>query len=221
MVDALGVKALAADLQRIFGTRLQSRRGLRRPMTTPTACTRWHSSSGLTFQDLAACAPLRRRTGAGRRRGPAASSTPRRVPAHARRLPARVRRHHRHHQRRASATTRSPACAVSDADLRRGMRAAGQEPSDSSARGLPRDRRRSEGRRAGSSRRRRRRFGAARQPRTASTPAIADRAGLTPATDRRDRRRPPTRRSADPSALLARYLSAVERLWQEVDRWRA
>ena len=26
---------------------------------------------------------------------------------------------------------------------------------------------------------------------------------------------------ADPSPLLARYLSAVERLWQEVDRWRA
>jgi hypothetical protein len=25
---------------------------------------------------------------------------------------------------------------------------------------------------------------------------------------------------ADPSALLARYLDAVERLWQEVDRWR-
>ena len=26
---------------------------------------------------------------------------------------------------------------------------------------------------------------------------------------------------ADPSALLARYLGAVERLWQEVDRWRS
>lgn len=26
---------------------------------------------------------------------------------------------------------------------------------------------------------------------------------------------------ADPSALLARYITAVERLWQEVDRWRA
>jgi hypothetical protein len=26
---------------------------------------------------------------------------------------------------------------------------------------------------------------------------------------------------ADPSPLLARYLGAVERLWQEVDRWRA
>ena len=26
---------------------------------------------------------------------------------------------------------------------------------------------------------------------------------------------------ADPSPLLARYLSAVERLWQEVDRWRS
>lgn len=26
---------------------------------------------------------------------------------------------------------------------------------------------------------------------------------------------------ADPSPLLARYVSAVERLWQEVDRWRA
>ena len=26
---------------------------------------------------------------------------------------------------------------------------------------------------------------------------------------------------ADPSALLARYLTAVERLWQEVDRWKA
>ena len=26
---------------------------------------------------------------------------------------------------------------------------------------------------------------------------------------------------ADPSPLLARYLTAVERLWQEVDRWRA
>jgi hypothetical protein len=48
----------------------------------------------------------------------------------------------------------------------------------------------------------------------------AERAGLTPelfkeiagAAD-------PT--IADPSALLARYVAVVERLWQEVDRWRA
>lgn len=48
----------------------------------------------------------------------------------------------------------------------------------------------------------------------------ADRAGLTPELVREVAAANSTS-IADPSPLLARYLTAVERLWQEVDRWRA
>jgi hypothetical protein len=48
----------------------------------------------------------------------------------------------------------------------------------------------------------------------------AERAGLTPALVR-EVAAADANHIADPSALLARYLIAVERLWQEVDRWRA
>jgi hypothetical protein len=48
----------------------------------------------------------------------------------------------------------------------------------------------------------------------------AARAGLTPELVREVAAASATY-IADPSPLLARYLSAVERLWQEVDRWRA
>jgi hypothetical protein len=47
----------------------------------------------------------------------------------------------------------------------------------------------------------------------------AARAGLTPELVR-EVAAASTTYIADPSPLLARYLSAVERLWQEVDRWR-
>jgi hypothetical protein len=46
------------------------------------------------------------------------------------------------------------------------------------------------------------------------------RAGLTPELVREIAAASSTS-IADPSPLLARYLTAVERLWQEVDRWRA
>jgi hypothetical protein len=48
----------------------------------------------------------------------------------------------------------------------------------------------------------------------------AARAGLTPELVREVAAANSTS-IADPSPLLARYLTAVERLWQEVDRWRA
>jgi hypothetical protein len=48
----------------------------------------------------------------------------------------------------------------------------------------------------------------------------AERAGLTSAFVR-EVAAADANHIADPSALLARYLLAVERLWQEVDRWRA
>ena len=48
----------------------------------------------------------------------------------------------------------------------------------------------------------------------------AARAGLTPELVREVAGASSTS-IADPSPLLARYLTAVERLWQEVDRWRA
>jgi hypothetical protein len=50
--------------------------------------------------------------------------------------------------------------------------------------------------------------------------AAAARAGLTPEFVREVAAADATH-IADPSPLLARYLTAVERLWQEVDRWRA
>ena len=48
----------------------------------------------------------------------------------------------------------------------------------------------------------------------------AARAGLTPELMREVAAANSTS-IADPSPLLSRYLTAVERLWQEVDRWRA
>lgn len=51
-------------------------------------------------------------------------------------------------------------------------------------------------------------------------PGIAGRAGLTPELVREIAAAGDSA-IADPSPLLARYIAAVERLWQEVDRWRA
>jgi hypothetical protein len=51
-------------------------------------------------------------------------------------------------------------------------------------------------------------------------PSAAGRAGLTSELFREIATAADTT-IADPSPLLARYLGAVERLWQEVDRWRA
>ena len=51
-------------------------------------------------------------------------------------------------------------------------------------------------------------------------PEAAARAGLTPELVR-EIASGDANPIADPSPLLARYLGAVERLWQEVDRWRA
>jgi hypothetical protein len=48
----------------------------------------------------------------------------------------------------------------------------------------------------------------------------AARAGLTPELVR-EVASADANQIAEPSALLARYLAAVDRLWQEVDRWRA
>ena len=51
-------------------------------------------------------------------------------------------------------------------------------------------------------------------------PAAAERAGITGDLFKEIAGAANTT-MADPSPLLARYLGAVERLWQEVDRWRA
>ena len=51
-------------------------------------------------------------------------------------------------------------------------------------------------------------------------PAAAERAGITGDLFK-EIAGAATTTIADPSPLLARYLGAVERLWQEVDRWRA
>ena len=51
-------------------------------------------------------------------------------------------------------------------------------------------------------------------------PGAAARAGLTPELIREIASVDATV-IAEPSALLARYIAAVERLWQEVDRWRS
>ena len=48
----------------------------------------------------------------------------------------------------------------------------------------------------------------------------AERAGMTPGLLKEIAGAADTT-IADPSALLARYVAVVERLWQEVDRWRA
>ncbi len=51
-------------------------------------------------------------------------------------------------------------------------------------------------------------------------PGIDDRAGLTPELVR-EVEAAASSAIAEPSALFARYLAAVERLWEQVDRWRA
>lgn len=50
-------------------------------------------------------------------------------------------------------------------------------------------------------------------------PAAADRAGLTEALVR-EITTAATNTIVDPTALLTRYIAAVERLWQQVDGWR-
>lgn len=51
-------------------------------------------------------------------------------------------------------------------------------------------------------------------------PGIDERAGLTPELVR-EVEAAASSAIAEPSALFARYLAAVERLWEQVDRWRA
>jgi hypothetical protein len=51
-------------------------------------------------------------------------------------------------------------------------------------------------------------------------PGAAARAGLTPQLVQ-EVASAGEQTIADPSALLARYISAVERLWEQVDRWRS
>ena len=50
-------------------------------------------------------------------------------------------------------------------------------------------------------------------------PEAADRAGLTPALVR-EVTAAGDNTIVDPTALLARYMSTIERLWEQVDRWR-
>lgn len=51
-------------------------------------------------------------------------------------------------------------------------------------------------------------------------PGIDERAGLTPELVREVETAAESS-IADPGALFARYLAVVERLWEQVDRWRS
>ena len=118
-----------------FESRVRSPTRMRRSIPS-------RSVAHLEFADLAGCADREREVGARRPRH-AAAPDPRRVRLVARRLPDRVRRHHRSPRRarrrrsvrRRARPRRGPAP---------GLRSAGAQPPDSPARGISRD-----GRRAG------------------------------------------------------------------------
>ena len=172
----------------------------------------------ITFSDLAACAP---RTGDWRKAGAAAPLHPdeRRVPAHARRLPARVRRHHRQPPGRGRRGCARRHWRVGDADLRRGIELQAKSHLIHLREGYIE---------SGGNPKAVGQLIAASAPALSSLlanlrrldPAAAERAGITGELVK-EIAGAADATIADPSPLLARYLSAVERLWQEVDRWRA
>jgi hypothetical protein len=210
-----GVKALAADLQRIFGARLQSLvaygNGGGDGVHTLALVER------LTFSDLAACAP---RMTDWRRAGAAAPLILTRD-EFLRTLdvfPLEYGGIIANHQVIAGEDLLA-GLRVSDADLRRGCELQAKSHLIHLREGYIET--------AGNPK-------AVGRLIAASAPALAsllanlrqlddgaaERAGITPELLREIAGAGDTS-IADPSPLLARYVTAVERLWQEVDRWRA
>ena len=211
-----GVKALAADLQRIFGARLQS----------VVAYRGDHNGDGvhtlalveaITFSDLAACAP---RTADWRKAGASApliltkDEFLRTLDVFPLEYGGIIANHEVVVGEDALAGLR-----VGDADLRRGIELQAKSHLIHLREGYIE---------SGGSPKAVGQLIAASAPSLASLlanlrrldPAAADRAGITPELFREIATAADTT-IADPSPLLARYLGAVERLWQEVDRWRA
>ena len=211
-----GVKALAADLQRIFGTRLQS--------VVAYSGDEYDDGAhvlalvdGLTFSDLTACAP---RMADWRRAGAAApliltkDEFLRTLDVFPLEYGGIIASHQLVFGKDLLAGLR-----VSDADLRRGIELQAKSHLIHLREGY---------------------IESGGEPKavarliTASAPAlsalltnlrqldegVAERVGLTGSL-LKEVAAAADATIADPSPLLARYTGAVERLWQEIDRWRA
>lgn len=211
-----GVKALAAELQRIFGTRLQSIVAYRSDDDGDGVHT-LALVERITFSDLAACAP---RTADWRKAGAAApliltkDEFLRTLDV----FPVEYGGIIASHQVVVGEDVLA-GLRVSEADLRRGIELQAKShlihlrEGYIESGGHPK---------------------AVGQLIAASAPALssllanlhrldaaaAERAGITSEMVR-EIAGAADATIADPSPLLARYLSTVERLWQEVDRWRA
>ena len=211
-----GVKALAADLQRIFGTRLQS---------VVAYCgdddgDGVHTLAlveGITFSDLAACAP---RTADWRKAGAAAPLILTRD-EFLRTLdvfPLEYGGIIANHQVVVGEDVLA-GLRVSETDLRRGLELQAKSHLIHLREGYIE---------SGGNPKAVGQLVAASAPALSSLlanlrrldPAAAERAGITGDLFKEIAGAANTT-IADPSPLLARYLGAVERLWQEVDRWRA
>ena len=212
-----GVKALAADLQRIFGTRLQSVVAYRGDDDDDDGVHTLALVERITFSDLAACAP---RTTDWRKAGAAAPLILTKE-EFMRTLDVFPLEYGGIIASRQVVVGEDVLAGVrvSDADLRRGIELQAKSHLIHLREGYIE---------SGGNPKVVGQLIAASAPALSSLlanlhrldPAAADRAGIT-----RDLVKEIAAAAdatiADPSALLARYLSAVERLWQEVDRWRA
>jgi hypothetical protein len=211
-----GVKALAADLQRIFGTRLQSIVAYRGDDDGDGVHT-LALVEGITFSDLAACAP---RTVDWRKAGAAAPLILTRD-EFLRTLdvfPLEYGGIIANHQVVVGEDVLA-GLRVSETDLRRGIELQAKSHLIHLREGYIE---------SGGNPKAVGQLVAASAPALSSLlanlrrldPAAAERAGITGDLFKEIAGAANTT-IADPSPLLARYLGAVERLWQEVDRWRA
>jgi hypothetical protein len=211
-----GVKALAADLRRIFGSRLQSVVAYRGDHDDDGVHT-LALVEAITFSDLAACAP---RTVDWRKAGAAApliltkDEFLRTLDVFPLEYGGIIANHEVVVGEDVLAGLR-----VGDADLRRGIELQAKSHLIHLREGYIE---------SGGAPKAVGRLIAASAPALASLlanlrrldPAAAERSGITGELFREIAAAADTT-IADPSPLLARYLGAVERLWQEVDRWRA
>ena len=211
-----GVKALAADLQRIFGTRLQSVVAYRGDDDDDGVHT-LALVEGLTFSDLTACAPRMtdwRRAGAAAPLILSKDEFLRTLDVFPLEYGGIIASH-----QLVVGEDLLAGLRVGDADLRRGIELQAKSHLIHLREGY---------------------IESAGDPKTvarliaASAPSlsallanlrqlddgVADRVGLTSGLLKEIAGAADTT-IADPSPLLARYVSAVERLWQEIDRWRA
>ena len=210
------VKPLAVDLQRIFGDRLQSLVAYDTVEGDPAGVHTLALVDHLTFQDLAACIPL---VVAWRRSGCAVPLILSRD-EFARTLdvfPIEYGDIIAHH---VIVFGKDPFAGihVNEADLRRAC----EHQVKSHLIHLREGYLESGGQAAGIARM----IAASAQPLRSLIsnlerldPGAAERAGVTTALVK-EIAAAASSTIADPSALLMRYLNAVERLWQEVDRWK-